>query len=280
MHRPTTALVALATAVFSTMPAGGGSALAQPSEAAVASACTLLADVATGKLLKQEGSCDKPITPASTFKIAISLMGYDSGLLKNEHVPALPFREGYADWVPEWRTSTDPASWMKNSVVWYSQQITRSLGKQRFKRYVAEFDYGNQDVSGDPGKQNGLTQAWLSSSLKITPLQQLDFLERMVRHQLPVSNRAYDMTARILVLAPLPNGWEIHGKTGSGAPRRSDGRLDFDHAYGWFVGWANRDGRNVAFVRQVQMGSKGNLRAGLQARDAFLSELPDLLDRL
>ncbi|PRH87935.1 class D beta-lactamase [Labrys okinawensis] len=280
MPRPTTALVALATAVFSTISAGGGGALAQPSGAPVASACTLLADVATGKLLRQEGSCDKPITPASTFKIAISLMGYDSGLLKNEHVPALPFREGYADWLPEWRTTTDPASWIKNSVVWYSQQITRSLGKLRFKRYVAEFDYGNRDVSGDPGKQNGLTQAWLSSSLKITPLQQLDFLERMVRHQLPVSNHAYDMTARILVLAPLPNGWEIHGKTGSGAPRRSDGKLDLDHAYGWFVGWANRDGRNIAFVRQVQMDGRSNPRAGLQARDAFLAELPDLLDRL
>lgn len=280
MPRPTTALEAFAAAVFLTISTGTGGALAQSSEATIASTCTLLADVATGKLLTQEGSCDKPITPASTFKIAISLMGYDSGLLKNEHVPALPFRESYADWVPEWRTSTDPTSWMKNSVVWYSQRVTRSLGKLRFKRYVAEFDYGNQDVSGDPGKQNGLTQAWLSSSLKITPLQQLDFLERMVRHQLPVSNRAYDMTARILELAPLPNGWEVHGKTGSGAPRRSDGKLDFDHAYGWFVGWANRDGRNVAFVRQVQLAGKGDIRAGLQARDAFLAELPALLDRL
>ncbi|QEN89987.1 class D beta-lactamase [Labrys sp. KNU-23] len=279
MPRPTTALEAFAAA-FLTISTGTSAALAQPSGAAIASTCTLLADVATGKLLKQEGNCDKPITPASTFKIAISLMGYDSSLLKSEHVPALPFREGYADWVPEWRTSTDPTSWMKNSVVWYSQQVTRSLGKLRFKRYVAEFDYGNQDVAGDPGKQNGLTHAWLSSSLKITPLQQLDFLERMVRHQLPVSNHAYDMTTRILQLAPLSNGWEIHGKTGSGAPRRSDGKLDLDHAYGWFVGWANRDGRNVAFVRQVQMADKGTVRAGLQARDAFLAELPDLLDRL
>lgn len=280
MPRPTILPKALAAALLLWPAPGWSGAVAQPSEGAIASACTLLADVATGKVLKQEGSCDRPITPASTFKIAISLMGYDSGLLKNEHVPTLPFREGYADWLPEWRASTDPTSWMRNSVVWYSQQVTRSLGRLRFKRYVAEFEYGNQDVSGDPGKQNGLTQAWLSSSLKITPRQQLDFLERLVRHQLPVSSRAYEMTTRILLLAPLPNGWEIHGKTGSGAPRRADGKLDFDHAYGWFVGWANRDGRNVAFVHQVQLAGKGDIRAGLQARDAFLAELPTLLDQL
>ncbi|WP_373369869.1 penicillin-binding transpeptidase domain-containing protein, partial [Klebsiella aerogenes] len=32
-----------------------------------------------------------------------------------------------------------------------------------------KFEYGNQDVSGDSGKHNGLTQSWLMSSLTISP---------------------------------------------------------------------------------------------------------------
>lgn len=140
--------------------------------------CTTVADAATGKLLKVDGLCNQRVTPASTFKIAISLMGYDAGILSDEHAPALPFHQGYPDWILEWRSTTDPTRWIKNSVVWYSQQVTKSLGGGRFRRYMSAFDYGNQDVSGNPGKHDGLTYAWLSSSLKISPLEQLTFLAR------------------------------------------------------------------------------------------------------
>src|SRR5665213_394209 len=78
--------------------------------------CTAVADAAAGKVLKQEGVCDQRVTPASTFKIAISLMGLDSGFLKDEHAPTLPFQEGYVDWGgAEWKKPTDPARWIKYS---------------------------------------------------------------------------------------------------------------------------------------------------------------------
>ena len=62
--------------------------------------CTVIADGTSGKILKQQGNCDQRITAASTFKIALSLMGYDAGYLTDELFPALPFREGYPDWRP------------------------------------------------------------------------------------------------------------------------------------------------------------------------------------
>jgi len=239
--------------------------------------CTVLADAATGRILKEDGPCRTRVTPASTFKIAISLMGYDSGFLKDEHTPLLPFRPGYPDWLPSWRTATDPTLWIKNSVVWYSQQVTQSLGQDRFQRYVAAFHYGNADVSGDPGKHNGLTRAWLSSSLKISPLEEVLFLEKLVRRELPVTPHAVDMTEGITLYATLPDGWEIHGKTGSGFPRKPDGTEDEAHAYGWFVGWATRNGHTLVFARLIQDETPQKISAGLRARDAFLRELPQLL---
>jgi beta-lactamase class D/beta-lactamase class D OXA-42 len=240
--------------------------------------CTAMAD-ATGKVLKKQGDgCDRRVTAASTFKIAISLMGYDSGFLKDEHAPKLPFKQGYPDWIKSWRADTDPASWIKNSVVWYSQQVTQSLGEDRFKHYVTAFGYGNQDVSGDPGKKDGLTRSWLSSSLKISPLEQLSFLEKLVNRQLPVGAHAYDMTARITSLGTLPNGWEIHGKTGAGGPRAADGNMDGRRAYGWFVGWATKDGRTVVFARLIQNEKKEPVSPGLRARETMMRELPGLLD--
>src|ERR1035437_1817273 len=215
-------------------------------------ACTAFADAATSTVLRQEGVCDQRITPASTFKIAISLMGYDSGFLKDAKSPALPFRVGYPDWISSWKTTTVPASWMKNSVVWYSQRITQSLGKKRFARYVHSFNYGNEDVSGAPGKEDGLTRSWLSSSLKISPHEQLIFLAKIVRRELPVSAHAYEMTAKLTEVATLPNGWKVYGKTVTGAATKADGSEDWDHSIGWFVGWAVKGSRSLVFVHQIQ----------------------------
>lgn len=239
--------------------------------------CTTVADAGSGQQLRQDGTCERRVTPASTFKVAISLMGYDSGFLTDEHSPALPFRKGYPDWRPSWRTTTDPTSWIKNSVVWYSQRITLHLGETRFGRYVTTFHYGNEDVSGDPGEHNGLTHAWLSSSLKISPLEQQAFLEKVVRRELPVKPQAYDMTGRITALGTLADGWEVHGKTGTGFPAKADGSDDEDHAFGWFVGWASKDARTIVFVRLIQDEHAEPIPAGVRARDAFLTELPQIL---
>ena len=198
-------------------------------------------------------------------------------ILSDAQTPALPFREGYPDWIEAWRTTTDPTGWMKNSVVWYSQQITKSLGEKRFRRYVADFGYGNADVSGDPGKNNGLSRSWLSSSLKISPLEQLAFLGKIVNRQLPVAAHAYDMTARLTLIGALPNGWEVHGKTGSAAPRNADGSFANNRAYGWFVGWATNGGRTLTFARLIQNDKREAVSPGPRAREAMMRELPALL---
>ena len=242
--------------------------------------CTAMADAATGAVVMRKGNCQTRVTPASTFKIAISLMGYDRGFLKDEHVPALPFRAGYPDWLPEWRRTTDPTRWIEYSVVWFSQQVTQALGEARFRRYVDEFQYGNRDVSGDPGRHDGLTRAWLSSSLKISPLEQLTFLESLVERRLPVTPHALEMTARITQVAVLPNGWDIHGKTGTGSPGLANGADEQAQAYGWFVGWATKGPRAFVFARLIQVDQREPVRAGIQARSAFLRELPALLDAL
>jgi beta-lactamase class D len=143
------------------------------SSAQARTVCTAIGDAVTGKVLLQEGDCVTRVTPASTFKIAISLMGFDSGFLKDAHNPTLPFREGYVDWRgAEWKKPTDPKRWIEYSVVWFSQQVTRHLGAARFQKYADAFDYGNRDLSGDPGKNNGLMFSWIGSSLQIAPLEQ------------------------------------------------------------------------------------------------------------
>lgn len=239
--------------------------------------CTVVADARDGRVLHREGDCGTRVTPASTFKVALAVMGYDAGFLKDEHTPRLPFREGYPDWLGEvWRQDTDPARWLRYSVVWYSQQITRALGVDALRAYANAFSYGNADFSGDPGKDNALERAWISSSLKIAPDEQVVFLRRLVTGDLPVSRDAIDNTLRIVEAAQAGDSWTVHGKTGSAYPRLADGSFDRDRGWGWFVGWASRGDRTLVFARLNQDEQRTAGSGGLRARDAFLRGFPEL----
>jgi beta-lactamase class D len=243
--------------------------------------CTLLADPASGRVLQRSGDhCPQRYTPASTFKIALSLIGYDTGLLVDEHRPAVAYQQGTKATDPSWRTTVDPTTWIQKSVVWYSQQLTTRLGRERLQHYVTAFGYGNQDLAGNPGMNDGLTEAWLSSSLQISPLEQAAFLGKLVSRQLPVSAHAYEMSEHILYVGELAGGWQVQGKTGTGYQMKADATPDLDRQIGWFVGWASRGPQSVVFVHAISDEQRAATRAGLRARDDFMRQLPDLLAAL
>jgi beta-lactamase class D len=108
-------------------------------------------------------------------------------------------------------------------------------------------------------------------------MEQLGFLRRMLLGRLPVSRRAVEMTAQLTALPEPVDGWAIHGKTGSGAPRTADGGYDRAREFGWFVGWAAKGRRKIVFARLVQLDGPADEPAGLRARREMLAELPGLL---
>lgn len=233
--------------------------------------CTLMLDAATGAVLVEEGRCDVRTTPASIFNIAVSLMGFDAGILQDAHTPALPFKAGYVDWQPSWRAATDPTSWIRNSTVWYAQQVTSRLGERRVQDYVGRFDYGNQDLTG------GVDIAWIASSLQVSPREQAAFLRKVANRELPVSAHAFEMTAQLLRLPTLADGWQVYGKTGTAS---GDGAGDSRRALGWFVGWATKDGRTVVFARQTFGPRDPDRAAGPLLKERFLRTLPGRLATL
>jgi beta-lactamase class D len=256
----------------------GGVLCCLATSAAAAPVCTLLVEAESGKVVERQGAgCETRNSPASTFKVPIAVMGYDANILSDAHAPAWPYRAEYEAWMDSWKATVDPASWMRDSVVWYSREVTRRLGAARFQHGVDRLDYGNRNLAGDPGKHNGLTNAWLSSSLRISPAEQVAFLRRLLNHQAPVSRAAMDRTAEIMPQYPLPTGWTVHGKTGTGFQRGADGKTDPDRQFGWFVGWVEKGERRFVFARLIQDEARHEDRAGLRARDSVLADLPRLL---
>ncbi len=178
------------------------------------------------------------VSPCSTFKIPLSLMGYDSGILLDETAPVFPFQEGYSTYRESWKSSQTPQTWIQTSCVWYSQVLADLMGLQLLTQYISAFDYGNRDLTG------GLTAFWLTSTLEISPYEQALFLQKLVQRTLPISNRAFDMTCTLFKLHDLPNGWTLYGKTGYGT-------FPTD-AIRWFVGWIERAERTYVFAYNLR----------------------------
>jgi beta-lactamase class D len=217
------------------------------------------------KVLKQEGDCESRYSPRSSFKIPLSLMGFDAGFFIDESNPELPFKEGYYDYLEIWKQSHTPSLWMKHSCVWYSQVLTKKLGMKKFQKYVRQFNYGNQDVSGDKGKNNGLDRSWLSSSLKISCREQVLFLQKFLHQQLHVKSKAYTFTKNIIFVDELMDGWKLYGKTGTGNVPKEDGTLDEKRQGGWFVGWVEKGSRKIVFACYLEQHTQ-DLSAGQQAK--------------
>jgi beta-lactamase class D len=251
-------------------------AIGAPAEAHII--CTIVADVARDEVLLEKGDCESRVPPASTFKVPLAVMGYDSGYLEDANEPVLPFMKGYPDWGGDaWRQPTTPKRWMEYSVIWFSQRIAEFLGYEQLRDYADAFGYGNADMTGDAGKDNGLERAWVASSLKISPREQVAFLRKLVTHELPVAADAMDRAMQIIERRDIADGWGVQGKTGMAYPRQADGSFDYARPWGWYVGWARREGRTVVFARLVQDEKKLEPRTSLRARDSILKELPGIL---
>ena len=152
---------------------------------------------------------------------------------------------------------------------------------EKFQAYVDAFDYGNRDLAGDPGQDNGLTHAWLRSSLKISPVGQALFLDKLLNRKLGLKDAAYDATYEAMPKAELANDWIVSGKTGTSFRSNADGTADNQkRPLGWYVGWAEKGDRRIIFVHLIADEVKQESFAGRRARDEALEMLPAKLDAL
>jgi len=216
-------------------------------------ACFILYDVTQKKIVSEynpANRCTERLAPDSTFKIPLSLMAFNQGLIDQK----TKFKwDGKNGELADWDHDQTPGSWFTYSVVWVSQQLTQELQLPLIKRYLDGFNYGNKDFSGDPGKNNGLAFAWLSSSLKISASEQLNFLTALITKELPLSPTAINNTINNMYLGALDNGFKYYGKTGSGRHGRNERETNPSRLRdGWFVGFIEGDkGQKYVFVSNL-----------------------------
>ena len=174
--------------------------------------------------------------PASTFKIAHALFALDAGIVRDEFQVFL--WDGTKRDIESWNRDQDLRSSMRNSTVWVYQQFARELGEERELHYLRKIGYGNADPSG------GVDTFWLSGNLRISAEEQVAFLQRLYRNELPFRVEHQRLVKDVMIVEAGRN-WILRAKTGWQARVQPQ--------VGWWVGWVEWPEGPVFFAINIEM---------------------------
>lgn len=214
--------------------------------------CFALKSLKSGQLfVYNESRCRQSFLPASTFKIVNAITALETGVAPDEKF-MIPW-DSVTRSISSWNQDHTLASAFKVSCVPYYQALAEKIGVERMQSSVRTLQYGKMDV-----RPETLTNFWLKGQSRISPYEQLDFLERLVNEELPLKPSTYQRIRSIMMIGADPNGIVLSGKTGWAI---MDSRN-----IGWFVGLVERpDGERFIFVNNVEC------KAGSIPDDVFMS---------
>lgn len=196
------------------------------------------------------------LVPASTFKIANSVIALETGVVKDEN-EVIPYG-GKPQPFKQWEKDMPMREAIAASAVPIYQEIARRVGLPRYREWLARLDYGNRE----PGTV--VDQFWLDGPLMISAIEQTRFLAKLARGQLAASERAQAITRDIIRLESQ-GAATLYGKTGWQFSRKPQ--------LGWWVGWVEKAGAVQAFAVNIDMASGADAPKRLAIAKALLGKL-------
>ncbi len=165
----------------------------------------------------------KQSLPASTFKVPAALIALDTGAVKDPQGDV--FKQ---DWPPSFIKACNAdqtlATALVRSCVPVFAKIGRMIGDEKLADALKAFEYGNAQPTGS-------YPYWLEGDLRISPLEQIAFIDRLRRQDLPVAQSSMNAVTEIIEI-DRTDTYVLRGKTGWAGSKNPD--------TGWFVGWAEK----------------------------------------
>lgn len=194
--------------------------------------------------------CRQGFLPASTFKIPNTLIGLETGVIRD--TSQLIKWDGVKRNMEQWNRDLTLAQALRVSCFPCYQQVARGIGAARYQQWLPKLRFGRMNVT-----EATVDSFWLTGSSRISQFEQIDFLRRLHDERLPLNVRPQRLTKSLLLLKKTPR-YRLYGKTGWSNPDRL-------HNNGWFVGWLERaNGQVVYFALNTEP------RPGRPADDRFI----------
>lgn len=197
------------------------------------------------------------ISPDSTYKIYSALLALEQGYI----TPTSNDMKWNGQKYPfaEWNADQNLTSAFQYSVNWYFQTLDQQAGMETMEKFYNDIDYGNHDLSG------GIYRFWAESSLKISPLEQVEMLQKLYENEFNFEEANIQAVKNALLLSSNGN-CHLYGKTGTG-------NLNGENVNGWFIGYAETPDNTYFFATNLQGESSAS---GSVASEITLRILKDL----
>jgi beta-lactamase class D len=201
---------------------------------------------------------DSAYTPASTFKIVNSLIGIQTGVIKDENMVIK--WDGVKRWNEDWNKDLTMKEAFAVSSVPYFQEVARRIGRDTMKRWIDSLGYGNRNISGP------IDSFWLNNRLKVKPDEELGLVKKLYFDQLPFFKRTQDIVQSVMLREQNSN-YKLYYKTGWG-------ELENGHGLGWIVGWIEENKHPYFFVLNIETADKNAIpRVRMQLLKGILAHL-------
>lgn len=160
--------------------------------------------------------------PASTFKIPNSLIALETGTVKDTNT-IMPW-DGVERDIRIWNEDMPFKEAFHRSCVPCYQDIARRVGVDTMQHYLKLLQFGQMDVNTD-----NLDMFWLTGESKISPYQQIAFLQSFYKENILLSKRTYDIAKKMMLVEDTPS-YKILAKTGR----------TFENNNSWYVGYVEK----------------------------------------
>lgn len=197
--------------------------------------------------------------PASTFKIPNSVIALETGVVEDPDKDVFKW-DGVVRSIEGWNKDHTLRTAIAASAVPVYQEIARRIGAERMQKYVDLFEYGNRDIGG------GIDQFWLTGNLRIDPVQQVDFVDRLRRGVLPVGKRSQEQVRDILTVTKVGDA-VIRGKTGLLGAEVGKPSL------GWLVGWAEKGSAITVFALNMDCREPRHIAGRMKVAQQCLTDI-------
>ena len=197
------------------------------------------------------------VAPDSTYKIYDALFGLEEEIITPENSFIAWNGETYP--FEAWNADQTLQSAMNSSVNWYFESVDEQLGAANISNYIKEIGYGNENISGD------FSTYWMESSLKISPIEQVELLTRLQNNSLGFAPENINAVKDAICLSSSDAG-TFYGKTGTG-------RVDGQDVNGWFIGYIETVDNTYFFATNIGADSDAT---GGNATEITMSILSDM----
>lgn len=197
------------------------------------------------------------ISPNSTYKIYDALFALEENIITSENSFISCPQQNYP--FESWNEDQTLFSAMNSSVTWYFQALDAKLGKSNLQSYIEQIGYGNQNINGE------LSSYWMESSLKISPIEQVELLTSLYFNDFGFTPENIQTTKESIQLFSDVN-CTIYGKTGTGC-------IEEKNVNGWFIGFVESKNHTYFFATNIQAIDNAT---GSIASEITLSILSDM----